>query len=55
MAQLITKDEQGNVLSVVEVEVHGYGWVTEPDGPGPDSPEAHAFYREQERLMKEGK
>lgn len=54
MARLITQDPQGNVLSVVEVEVKGYGWVTEPGGPGPDSDEAKAFFAQQEQLMKEG-
>jgi len=46
MAELIIKQPDGTE-TVIQVDVSGVGWVTEPGGPGPDSPEAQAFTARQ--------
>ncbi len=48
MAELIIKQPDGTE-TIIQVDVSGYGWVTEPGGPGPDSPEAQEFCAQQEK------
>ena len=48
MAELIIKQPDGTE-TVIQVDVSGYGWVTEPGGPGPDSPEAQEFCAQAEK------